>query len=86
MRKVPELQLVFDTFEKLIDFVNLNKDKIGDYWWVRYKDNTYHLTIEPKYWLRIIPTNDRGSVWDWKEEIKEMREKDKKENQKPKRN
>ena len=32
MRKVPELQLVFDTFEKLIDFVNLNKDKIGDYW------------------------------------------------------
>lgn len=90
MRKVPELQLVFDTFEKLIDFVNLNKDKIGDYWWVkRYKDNTYHLTIEPKYWLRIIPTNDnwvksrKSSVWDWKKEIKEMREK---ENQKPKRN
>ena len=81
MRKVPELQLVFKTFENLMDFVNLNKDKIGDYWWVkRYKDNTYHLTIEPKYWLRIIPTNDNWgkSVWDWKEEIKEMREKDKK--------
>ena len=80
MIKVPELQLVFDTFEKLMDFVNLNKDKIGDYWWVRYKDNTYHLTIEPKYWLRITPTNDNWgkSVWDWKEEIKEMREKDKK--------
>ena len=82
MIKVPELQLVFKTFENLMDFVNLNKDKIGDYWWVkRYKDNTYHLTIEPKYWLRIIPTNDnweKSSVWDWKEEIKEMREKDKK--------
>lgn len=81
MRKVPELQLVFKTFENLMEFVNLNKDKIGDYWWVkRYKDNTYHLTIEPKYWLRIIPTNDnwgKSSVWNWKEEIKEMIEKDK---------
>ena len=79
MRKVPELQLVFDTFEKLMEFVNNNKNKIKDYSWEKYNG---------EYWLSFLPTKEvldwwnneikKRSVWDWKEEIKEMREKDKK--------
>ena len=73
MRKAPDYKLIFRTFEALMEFVSIYK--IKEYEWEKY-NGEYYLSFEPnqefRKWLR------GGSVWDWKEEIKEMREKDKK--------
>ena len=85
MRKAPDYKLVFRTFEALMEFVSIYK--IKEYEWEKYKEE-YYLSFEPtKEVLEQLnicnvccKLKDRKSVWDWKEEIKEMWEKYKEEN------
>lgn len=82
MRKAADYKLVFRTFEALMEFVSIYK--IKEYEWEKY-NGEYYLSFEPtKEVLEQLSMcnvccklKDRKSVWDWKEEIKEMIEKDK---------